>query len=111
MKGFNPGDINRMMREAQKVQANLLKMQEQLGDETVEGSAGGGVVTVVMTGKHQVKSVRIAPSAIDAEDIETLEDLVVAAFNDALARANKLVEDRMNEATGGMLGQIPGGMF
>ena len=110
MKGFNPGDINKMMKEAQKVQANLMKMQEQLGDETVEGSAGGGAVTVVVTGKHQVKSVKIAASAVDPEDVETLEDLVLAACNDAVTRANKLAEDRMNEATGGLMGKIPGGL-
>ena len=110
MKGFNPGDINKMMREAQKVQANLMKMQEQLGEELIEGSSGGGAVKVVATGKHHLKSVKIAASAVDPEDIETLEDLVLTACNDAIEKANKLVETRMNEATGGMMGKggLPG---
>lgn len=93
-----------MMRQAQKMQAQLLKVQEELENLTVEGSAGGGVVKVVMTGKQTVESVTIEPEA--AEDVDLLQDLVAAAVNDAFAKTQELAAQKMSTVTGGM--NIPG---
>ena len=93
-----------MMRQAQRQLAQLQKIQEELESLTVEGSAGGGVVKISMSGKQVVESVTIDPEA--AEDIELLQDLVVAAINDAFANAQKLAADKMGPLTGGM--NIPG---
>lgn len=93
-----------MMRQAQKMQAQLLKVQEELENLTVEGSAGGGVVKVVMTGKQTVESVTIEPEA--AEDVDLLQDLVAAAVNDAFGKTQELAAQKMGTVTGGM--NIPG---
>ena len=93
-----------MMRQAQRMQAQLQKIQEELETMTVEGSAGGGVVKVVMTGKQVVESVAIEPEA--AEDVELLQDLVAAAFNDATEKTQQLAASKMSVITGGM--NIPG---
>ena len=93
-----------MMRQAQRLQAQLQKVQEELETLTVEGSAGGGVVKVVMTGKQNVESVTIEPEA--AEDVELLQDLVAAAVNDAFAKTQELAAQKMSVVTGGM--KIPG---
>jgi DNA-binding YbaB/EbfC family protein len=93
-----------MMRQAQRMQAQLQKIQEELETMTVEGSAGGGVVKVVMTGKQVVESVTIEPEA--AEDVELLQDLVAAAFNDASNKTQELAASKMSAITGGM--NIPG---
>ena len=94
----------RMMRQAQQLQNRLAKAQEELADLTVEGSAGGGVVRVTMNGRQEVSAVVIAPEA--AEDVDLLQDLVVAAFNDASARSQEMAAAKMNALTGGM--NIPG---
>ena len=93
-----------MMRQAQRLQAQLQKIQEELETLTVEGSAGGGVVKVVMTGKQVVQQVTIAPEA--AEELELLQDLVLAAVNDAFAKTQELASKKMAVVTGGM--NIPG---
>ncbi len=93
-----------MMRQAQRMQAQLQKIQEELETLTVEGSAGGGVVKVVMTGKQTVESVAIAPEA--AEDVELLQDLVAAAVNDAFTKTQELAASKMGAITGGM--NLPG---
>ena len=93
-----------MIRQAQKLQAQLQKVQEELETLTVEGSAGGGVVKVVMTGKQSVESVDIDPEA--AEDVELLQDLVAAAVNDAFNKTQELASQKMSSVTGGM--NIPG---
>jgi len=93
-----------MIRQAQKLQAQLQKVQEELETITVEGSAGGGVVRVVMTGKQSVESVNIDPEA--AEDVELLQDLVAAAVNDAFNKTQELASQKMSSVTGGM--NIPG---
>jgi DNA-binding YbaB/EbfC family protein len=93
-----------MMRQAQRLQAQLQKIQEELETLTVEGSAGGGVVKVVMTGKQVVQQVTIAPEA--AEELELLQDLVLAAVNDAFAKTQELAAKKMAVVTGGM--NIPG---
>ncbi len=93
-----------MIRQAQKMQAQLQKVQEELENLTVEGSAGGGVVKVVMTGKQTVESVTIEPEA--AEDVDLLQDLVAAAVNDAFAKTQEMAAQKMSTVTGGM--NIPG---
>jgi DNA-binding YbaB/EbfC family protein len=103
MMGGNP---NQLARQMQQMQAKLAKIQEELGSETVEASVGGGMVTVVMTGQQQVESVKINPEALDPEDIETIQDLMVAAFNEALRKSQELAGQRLGALTGGM--KIPG---
>ena len=94
----------RMMRQAQQLQNRLAKAQEELESMSVEGSAGGGVVRVTMTGKQEVTEVVIEPEAV--EDIELLQDLVAAAVNDAFTRTQELAAEKMGAVTGGM--NIPG---
>jgi DNA-binding YbaB/EbfC family protein len=103
MMGGNPRDLARQM---QQMQARLAKIQEELGSETVEASVGGGVVTVVMTGHQEVESVTIDPDVVDPDDVETLQDLMVAAFNEALKKSQELASTRLGALTGGM--KIPG---
>jgi DNA-binding YbaB/EbfC family protein len=93
-----------MIRQAQRLQAELQKVQEELESMTVEGSAGGGVVKVVMSGKQMVESVTIEPEA--AEDVELLQDLVAAAVNDAFTKTQEMAAQKMSAITGGM--KIPG---
>ena len=82
-----------------------MKIQEQLGNETVDASVGG-VVTVTMTGHHEVRAIKIDPAAVDPDDVESLEDALVTAFNQALEKASALAQERMGAITGGM--KIPG---
>lgn len=89
-----------------QMQARLNKIQEELKSETVEASVGGGAVTVVMTGDQVVKAVKIAPEAVDPEDIETLQDLMVAAFNESMEKSKELAARRLSALTGGM--RLPG---
>jgi len=93
-----------MLRQAQQLQAKLAKAQEELDNTVVEGSAGGGVVKVTITGKLKIQSVEINPEAVD--EIDMLEDLVMAASNEAIDKAQKLAQDSLNSITGGM--NIPG---
>ena len=103
MMGGNPRDLARQM---QQMQTRLAKIQEELGSETVEASVGGGVVTIVMTGHQNVESVTIDPDIVDPEDVETLQDLMVAAFNEALKKSQELASTRLGALTVGM--KIPG---
>ena len=96
----------RMMKQAQELQARLAKAQEKLAEATVEATAGGGAVTVTVTGQQQVKSIKIDPEAINPDDAEMLEDLVLAAVNEAIAKSQELVAESMRKATGGL--NIPG---
>jgi len=101
--GGNPRDLARQM---QQMQNRLAKIQEELGSETVEASVGGGMVTITMTGHQQVESVKIDPDAVDPDDVETLQDLMLAAFNEALKKSQELASTRLGALTGGM--KIPG---
>ena len=104
----NP-QYNKMMKQVQEMQRKMAQAQEELAVETVEASAGGGVVTVVVTGALEVKEVRINPDAVDPEDVEMLQDLVVAATNEALRAAQDLASTKLGGATGGIdLPNIPG---
>lgn len=95
-----------MMRQLQDMQRKLEQAQERLGEQTVEGTAGGGVVTVTMTGHHEVRAVKISKDAVDPDDVETLEDLVVSACNDAFKKAQAMQEQVLGPVAGGM--KIPG---
>ena len=95
-----------LIKQAQMMQARLAKAQEELESERVEGSAGGGVVKAIATGKQTIESVTIDPAAVDPEDVEMLQDLVLAAVNDALGKSQQLASDRMAAITGGM--KLPG---
>ena len=103
MLGGNP---NQLAKQMQQMQARLAKIQEGLGEETVEASVGGGVVKIVMTGHQHVESVTIDPEALDPDDVETIQDLMVAAFNEALKSSQDLAAQRLSAVTGGM--KIPG---
>ena len=96
------GDLGQMMKQMQKMQADMAAAQDALATETVEGSAGGGVVKVVVTGAGEVQSVRIAAEVVDPDDVEMLEDLVLAAVGDGLRRAQQLQADRLGGLAGGL---------
>ena len=104
-----PPNMNQMLKQVQQMQAEMAKAQEELKNETVEATAGGGTVTVVMTGELQVKEVVIEPDAIDPDDVELLQDLVLAAFNEAVRSAQELQQRKLGAATGG-LGDLAGGL-
>jgi nucleoid-associated protein EbfC len=104
----NQPNMNQMLKQVQQMQAEMAKAQEQLENEVVEASAGGGMVTVKVTGGLEVKEVRIDPEAIDPEDADMLQDLVLAAVNEALRSAQELAASRLGAATGGLGG--PGGL-
>ncbi|MCB0352094.1 MAG: YbaB/EbfC family nucleoid-associated protein [Bdellovibrionales bacterium] len=107
-KGFNgfPGNMQEMMKQAQKMQENLLKVQEEAQGLTAEGSSGGGMVTVVANGANQIVSMKIEKEVVDPSDIEMLQDLIVAASNEALKSAQEQVKKKMASVTGGL--NIPG---
>lgn len=94
------------MKMIQQMQNRMMKIQEELEATVVQGTAGGGVVTVEVSGQREMKSIKIDPSAVDPEDVEMLEDLVLAAVTDAMDKAMKLNEEKMGALTGGM--KIPG---
>jgi DNA-binding YbaB/EbfC family protein len=95
-------DMNKMLQQVQQMQADMAKAQEELANETVEASAGGGMVTVVASGAGEIKQIRIAPEAIDPDDPEFLGDTILAAVNEALRSAENLARSKM----GGMMGGL-----
>jgi nucleoid-associated protein EbfC len=95
-------DMNKMLKQVQQMQADMAKAQDELANETVEASAGGGMVTVVATGAGQITQIRIAPEAIDPDDPEFLGDTVMAAVNEALRSAEDVAKSKM----GGMMGGL-----
>ena len=94
------------LKQAKQLQAKLAKAQEELAQATVEASSGGGAVTIIMSGNQTVKEVKISPDAVDTEDIQLLEDLVMTAVNEAIGRSQELAQSRLGEVTGGL--NIPG---
>ena len=99
----------KMLKQIEQMQANMMKAQEELGNATVEGSAGGGAVVVVMNGHQEVESVTIDPEFVDPEDVETLQDAIVAALQDAQRKVQTVIQDKMGAATGGLGGLgLPG---
>lgn len=99
-------NMNQMMKQVKKMQEQMLKAQEELGGKTIEGTSGGGVVSVQMNGHKKVLSIAIKPEAVDPEDVEMLQDLIITAVNDALTKAEELANEDMGKYTGGM--KIPG---
>jgi DNA-binding YbaB/EbfC family protein len=102
-------DMNKMLQQVQQMQAQMAKAQEELANETVEASAGGGMVTVKATGALEITEIKIAPEAIDPDDPELLADMVLAAVNEALRSAQSLAESKLGGAMGGLKGLgLPG---
>ncbi len=102
-------DMNKMLQQVQQMQVEMAKAQQELAGETVEASVGGGMVTVTANGAGEILSVKIKPEAIDPEDPETLEDLVLAGVNEALRAAQDLMQSRLGGAMGGLGGLgLPG---
>ena len=106
---FGKGGMGNLMKQAQQMQERMQKMQEQLAQMEVVGEAGAGMVKVTMTCKHDVKRIEIDPSLLVAEDKDMLEDLVAAAFNAAVRKAEDLSQEKLGKITAGMPG-LPGGM-
>ncbi|MCL0065535.1 YbaB/EbfC family nucleoid-associated protein [Dehalococcoidia bacterium] len=96
----------KMLRQAQELQSKLLKAQDELENATVEASSGGGAVTVVVTGQQDIRSIKISPEVVDPEDVELLEDMILAALNEAMEKARELASKRLGSLTGGL--KIPG---
>jgi len=103
---MKPGNMQNVMKQAQKMQADLARTQEELALERVEASVGGGAVKVVMRGDMTLESVRLEPSAVDPDDVEMLQDLIVAAVNEAMRQAQEVASRKMSAVTGGL--NIPG---
>jgi DNA-binding YbaB/EbfC family protein len=99
-------DIRMLMKQAQQMQAKMAKAQEELAGRTVEAEVGGGQVKVVMDGKHRLRSIEIAPESLDGDDVEFLQDLIVAGVNEAAKKVDELFESEMGSVTGGL--NLPG---
>ncbi|HEU5360824.1 MAG TPA: YbaB/EbfC family nucleoid-associated protein [Candidatus Deferrimicrobiaceae bacterium] len=99
-------DMQGILRQAQQMQERLARLQEELAGKTVEASAGGGMVTVVVNGRQEVVSVRIEKEVVSPDDVELLQDLVTGAVNEAIARSRKMMAEEMAKVTGGM--NLPG---
>ncbi|MFA4837438.1 MAG: YbaB/EbfC family nucleoid-associated protein [Dehalococcoidia bacterium] len=96
----------RMIKQAQELQAKLVKAQNDLANATIEASSGGGAVTVVVTGQQEIRSIKISPEVVDPKDVELLEDMILAALNEAMGKAKELAAKQMGALTGGL--KIPG---
>lgn len=100
------GGMGNLFKQAQQMQQKMVKMQEELAQRTVEASVGGGMVSVMVNGKNEVLRLKIEPQVVDPDDIEMLEDLVLAGVNEALRKSQEMISDEMSKLTGGM--KIPG---
>jgi nucleoid-associated protein EbfC len=98
--------MGNMMKQAQKLQSRMLKLQEELADKTVETTAGGGMIKVVANGRQQIVSITMDKEVVDPQDVEMLQDMILAAVNDALAKAQEMVATEMGKITGGF--NLPG---
>ncbi|MDF2522937.1 MAG: YbaB/EbfC family nucleoid-associated protein [Clostridiales bacterium] len=107
MGGMGGGNFGNLMKQAQKMQKDMEKVQADLQEKTVEASAGGGAITVVVSGKKELKEITIKPEVVDPEDVEMLQDLILAAVNEAIRKADEMVNGEMSKITGG-LGGMPG---
>ncbi len=101
-------NLGQMMKQAQAMQAKMAEMQERLGQMEIDGAAGGGLVRATVSGKGEIKKLKIEPSLIDPKEVEVLEDLIVAAINDARTKVEAAAADQMKELTGGL--SLPPGM-
>ena len=99
-----PGGMNQaaMMKQAQKMQQEMLRMQEEMENKTYSATTGGGMVTAVVTGKHEVKELQINPEAVDPDDVEMLQDMIIAAVNEAMTQCEETTNREMQKLTGGM---------
>ena len=105
----NIPNMNALLKQAQKIQSRITKLQEELEQRTVEASAGGGMVTVVVNGKQEVLSIKIDPEVVNPDDIEMLQDLIIAAVNEGLTRAKEMINEEMGKITQGLgLPNMPG---
>jgi nucleoid-associated protein EbfC len=104
--GMMPGNMNQLLKQAQKMQTDMQKMQEELESKEIETSVGGGAVTVKVNGKKELVDIQIKPEVVDPDDIEMLQDLVLSAVNEALRSVDDMQSSQMNKLTGGM--NIPG---
>ena len=100
------GNASSMIKQAQKMQQDMLKMQEEIEQQSVEATSGGGAVSVKMSGKKVLEEIKIKPEVVDADDVEMLEDLILVAVNDALKKVDDINQSKMSQLTGGM--NIPG---
>jgi len=98
--------MGNMLKQAQKLQSKIFKLQDQLADKTVETTVGGGMVKAVANGRQELLSIKLEPEVVDPDDVQMLEDLIVAAVNDALKKAQEMVSEEMTKLTGGF--KIPG---
>ena len=104
-----PGNMNNLMKQAQRMQRQMEEKQKEMEEKVWEASSGGGAVTVRVSGKKEIESVTLSPEVVDPEDIEMLQDLIVAAANEAMRQIDEIAEKQMSSVTGGM--GLPGGMF
>lgn len=100
------GGMGGLMKQAQKMQDRILKVQEEMAGKTIEASAGGGMVTVIANGRQEIVSIKVEKEVVDPDDVEMLEDLILAAVNDALKKAQQMMAEEMQKITGGL--NIPG---
>lgn len=98
--------MGNMMKQAQKLQARMASLQEEMAEKVVETTAGGGMIKVAANGRQQILSIQIEKEVVDPDDVEMLQDLILAAVNDALAKSNEMVSAEMSKLTGGL--NIPG---
>jgi len=106
---FPKGGMNNLMKQVANMQKKMEEVQNQLASLTVEGTAGGGMVTVIATGKQEITSIKIDPEILH-DDLEMVEDMIVAAVNQALTKASELSQEKMGDVTGGMMPNLPGGL-
>lgn len=104
--GFGGANMGNLMKQAQKMQREMEKLQEELKEKTVEASAGGGAVKVTATGKKEITAIEINPEVVDPDDVEMLQDLILAAVNEALRKAEEMVSSEMSKITGGLGGLL-----
>ncbi len=102
----NMRNLNKLMKQAQEMQTKMAELSEELGEREVSATAGGGMIEVVANGKHELKSIKLKPEIVDREDVEMLEDLILAAVNEAQRKAEEMMRTEMEKATGGM--NMPG---
>ncbi|MFQ5479989.1 MAG: YbaB/EbfC family nucleoid-associated protein [Thermodesulfobacteriota bacterium] len=101
------GNIGNIMKQAQQMQAKIAEIQKEMGGRTCEASAGGGMVTALVNGNQELLSINIDPAVVDPDDVEMLQDLIVAAVNEGYRRSKKMVSDEMGKLTGGLGMDIP----
>ena len=104
--GAMPGNMNNLMKQAQKMQKQMVEKQEELAERTLEMTSGGGAVKVTINGKREIQELKINPDVVDPDDVEMLEDLIISAMNEALRQVEEMYNNEMGRLTGGM-----GGMF